>query len=122
MITILVLSMNAWAYTADPRLQIASVAECTEKAKAFMPSEMNAGQASEQSLISACRDSDPDCVAQIGDSLHPKDKPKREDYLKLIKACHGKDTGRCFRFAKDGVASFNRQEVSQLIALLQKCE
>lgn len=122
LITILMLSLNSWAYTPDPRLQIPSVAECTQKARAIMPSEMNVGPLNEQSLVTACRDSDPDCVAQIGESLHPKEKPSRDDYLKLIKACHGREMGKCFRFAKDSVPSFNRQEVSQLLALLQKCE
>lgn len=109
-----------WA--VDPRLEKDDVRDCLEKAKHFMRSSDYSGQKNESEILGACRDVEPDCVDEIGQSYHPTDSFDRADFIKLIKACRGRGMGRCFRGQRESVASFNRREASQILDLLKKCE
>ncbi len=110
------------AYAEDPRLEKDGVRECVEASKKFMKSREYSGRENEQDLIGACRDVEALCVVEAGESLHPTETLEDKQFLELVRACRGKGMGKCLRAQKDGLASFDRREISQIKALLKKCE
>jgi hypothetical protein len=113
---------GAFVHADDPRLEKSDVNECFEQAKNFLRSSEYYGEKNKDALIAACRDADPRCVAETGDSLHPSDALTNSDMVKIIKACRGRGMGSCFAALKDTTNSNNRREVSQVLAMLKKCE
>lgn len=119
---LLLLIAGVHARASDPRLEKSDVNECVEQAKNFLSSGEYYGVKNEDALIGACRDADPRCVAKVGESLHPSDGLTNSDMVKVIKACRGRDMGKCFESLKDKTNSHDRREVSQVLAMLKKCE
>ena len=109
-----------WA--VDPRLEKDEVRGCFEKAQQFMRSSDYSGAKNEAEILGACRDVDPDCVEEVGNSYHPSENFSRADFLKLIKACRGRGMGKCFRAQRESIASYNRREADQILELLKKCD
>src|SRR4051794_590636 len=84
-------------HAADPRLEIDDVRHCVENSKKFMRAFEYTGQENEQDLIAACRKADPDCVTEAGESLHTSVPLEPKAFLKIVRACKGRDMGKCFR-------------------------
>jgi hypothetical protein len=118
--SILILAIQGHA--ADPRLERVDLRECEEVAKGFMRSSDYTGKEKQDELLGACRDVDPDCVQASGESFHPIDGSDSKLFIQLVRACRGKDMGKCFRSAAAGVASYDRREATQILSLLKKCE
>lgn len=116
------LSLKAFALSDDPRLEKDDVRACVENTKRFLRSSEYGGEKNEQVVIGACRDADPHCVSEAGESLHPSEMMKLADFVKVIKACRGRGMGQCFSSMKDKVASYDRREVEQVLALLKRCD
>lgn len=112
---------SPYASPEDPRLEKDEVVACVDQAKRFMKSSDYSGE-NESSVITACRDVDADCVAEVGESLHPSDGFDSKKFLTLVRACKGRGMGRCLRALKGKTASHNRREYSQLHDLLKKCD
>src|ERR1700733_9350844 len=83
------------AFATDPRLEKDEVRECFEQVKRFLPSVEYYGDKAAE-VIGACRDADPLCVGEVGDSLHPSDSLKPGEFLSLVRACRGHGMGKCF--------------------------
>jgi hypothetical protein len=119
-LVIILAASRLWA--GDPRIEKDEVRGCFENAQHFMSSSDYSGAKNEGEVLGACRDVDPDCVEEVGNSYHPSDSFKRADFLKLIKACRGRGMGKCFRAQRESIASYNRREAGQILELLKKCE
>jgi hypothetical protein len=117
-----VLSLMPYAHADDPRLDIPDVNECVEATKRFLRSTEYSGEKNSQALIGACRDVESLCITEAGDSLHPAEPLTNADMVKLLRACRGRGMGKCFAALKGNTQSHDRREVSQVLALLKKCE
>ncbi|MGZ3721410.1 MAG: hypothetical protein ACXVA9_00685 [Bdellovibrionales bacterium] len=118
----LCLLISISVHAEDPRLEKDDVHDCVENVKRFLRSSDYSGQKNEQAVIGACRDADPVCVAEAGESLHPSETMTGADFLKIVRACRGRGMGKCFSALKGTTKSADRREVSQILELLKKCE
>lgn len=119
-LAIILSASRIWA--VDPRLEKDDVRGCLEKAQQFMRSSDYSGAKNESEILGACRDVEPECVEEVGQSYHPSESFDRADFIKMIKACRGRGMGKCLRGQRENVASFNRREAAQILELLKKCE
>lgn len=121
-ILIILLLASHSAFSADdPRLEIDEVRDCVEQVKLFLRSDEYSGE-KEKAVIGACRDVEALCVKEVGESLPSTERYEAVKFLPVVRACRGRGTGKCFRALKDRTPSLERREVSQVMALLKKCE
>lgn len=106
----------------DPRLAIDSVRDCVAQVKFFLRSDEYVTDGQNAEIVSACRDTEAHCVREVGDSLSSYERAKASAFLPLVRRCHGKGMGQCFKALADRTSSYDRNDVDEVGRLLAKCE
>lgn len=127
MILVVLIGLVAYAAFAgaeepDPRLAIDDVQLCVTATKDLLSSTEYNTRDKEDQIIGACRDADPDCVRAVGEGLQSSERSKMDQMLPLVRACHGRNIGKCYRAITANRATLEYQAGAQALALLKKCE
>ncbi len=115
--------VGGWpSWAADPRLEIPSVRRCVDTAKEYLRSDQFAREDQQVQIITACRNTEAECVREIGEALSSHERAYAEKFLPLVKACKGEGTVNCLKAQVASIPSFDRNEASEVEGLLKKCE
>jgi hypothetical protein len=110
------------ASAADPRLEIPAVKRCVETVKEYLRSDQYQKEDQQTQIISACRNTEAECVRELGEALSAGERSQAAKFLPLVKGCQGNGTVYCFKAQVAAMPSFDRNEASEAEALLKRCE